>query len=150
VESALQAPTVSIIESRLWQNTALFMYMDEYSLGELTELQQLVGQCLSPVEPILLYLYQDNPEMALRRLYTLRDEKWMEWALQTTTSRKWFRTRGLNDFAGWVKFFQEWQLVVEELFNDWPYRKTKIINPHDDWAIAYQEIYQFLQVDHDQ
>jgi len=150
VEKALQAPTVTIIESRLWQNTALFMYMDEYSVEDIIELHQLVWQLLTPLEPTLLYLYQDDAEIALRRLNTFRDEKWIEWALQTTTKRKWFQSRGLTDFAGWVKFFQEWQQVAEELFRDWPYQKAKILNPHDDWATAYQKIHQFLQVEHDQ
>jgi len=49
-----------------------------------------------------------------------------------------------------VKFFQEWQLVAEKLFGDWPYQKAKIINPHDDWATAYQKIHQFLRVEYDQ
>ena len=149
VEKALQAPTVTIIESRLWQNTALFMYMDEYSVEDILKLHQLVWQLLTPLEPTLLYLYQDDTEIALRRLYTFRDEKWMEWALQTTTKRKWFQSRGLNDFAGWVKFFQEWQLVAEKLFRDWPYQKTKIFNPHDDWMTAHQKIRQFLHVERD-
>lgn len=145
-KQAQQDPTVTIIESRLWQNTALFMYMSEYPVAEIIQLHQLVWQVLTPLAPILVYLHQDHTESALRRLYSFRDEKWMNWALETTSQYPWFQSRGLNDFAGWVLFFQEWQLVAEQLYRDWPYLKTKIDNPHDDWARAYQQIYRFLQI----
>jgi thymidylate kinase len=149
-EQARQDPTVTVIESRLWQNTALFMYMAEYSVEDILKLHQLVCQELTPLSPILLYLYQDHVEPALRRLYSFRDEEWMERDLQTTSQYQWFQSRGLNDFAGWVQFFQEWQLVAEQLYSDWPYGKTKVENPHHDWALAYQQIYRFLQVEHNQ
>lgn len=143
---AMREPIVTIIESRLWQNTALFMYMNENDVEEIIRLNQQVWQVLTPLSPILFYLYQDNPEIALRRMYTTRGEKWMEWALGFTTQYPWFTSRGLKDFAGWVQFFKEWQHVAERLYSDWPYHKIKILNPHEDWARAYDQMVAFLQV----
>jgi len=48
-------------------------------------------------------------------------------------------------FTGWVQFFTEWQRVVKQLCDDWPYPKLKIQNPHDDWEQAYQQIDTFLR-----
>lgn len=146
-EQALRDPTVTIIESRLWQNTALFTLMSEYPMAEIIQLQQLVWQVITPLAPSLVYLYQDHPESALSRLYSFRGEKWVDWALETTGQYRWFGSRSLNDFAGWVEFFQEWQLAAEQLYSDWPYHKTKIGNPHDDWPRAYQQIFRFLQIE---
>lgn len=145
-EQMLHEPTVAIIESRLWQNTALFMFMSEYAMEAILKVHQLVWQELAPLSPVLFYLQQDQVEIALRRLYDFRDQKWMDWALETTTKYPWFQARGLTDFAGWVQFFQAWQPVAEALFNDWPYAKTKISNPHDDWASAFDQIHQFLHI----
>lgn len=72
----------------------------------------------------------------------------MQWALKKTISYPWFQSRGLSDFAGWVQFFEEWQRMVQRLYNDWPYRKIKIQNPHEDWEKAYQQMYSFLQIEH--
>lgn len=144
-EQALQDPAVTIIEGRLWQNTALFMYMAEYSVEDIVNLHQLVWQVLTPLSPVLLYLNQDNVDAALRRLYTSRGEKWMESALQTTSQYQWFQSRGLKDLDGWIRFFKEWQVVADDLYSDWPFWKTKIKKPHDDWELAYQEMYRFMQ-----
>jgi hypothetical protein len=146
VQHALQEPIVTIIESRLWQNTALFMYMSEVDPEEIVRFSQQVGLALAPLSPRLVYLDQDDTEIALQRMYAGRGEKWMEWALGATTTYPWFTSRGLKDFAGWVLFFKEWQSVVERLYIDWPYPKVKILNPHEDWARAYDQMALFLQV----
>ena len=144
VEQTLQKNSVTIIESRLWQNTLLFMFMSEYSIDEIDEVHQLVWKELTPLSPTLIYLHQNDIEIATNRLYTLRSKNLIDKDLQTTRQYKWFQSRGLIDFDAWVQFFKEWQIVAEHLYSDWPFRKTKIKNPHDDWEQAYQQMYRFL------
>lgn len=147
VEQTLQENIVTIIESRLWHNTALFMFMSEYPIDEIVGVHQLVWKELIPLSPTLIFLHQDDVEIALNRLYTLRSKDLIEKDLQITSQYKWFQSRGLKDFDGWVQFFKEWQVVAEHLYSDWPFCKTKIKNPHDDWEQAYQQMYRFLQVE---
>jgi hypothetical protein len=143
---ATQSPTVTIIECRLWQNTALFMYMSEVDVEEILKFSQQIWRVLAPLAPVLVYLDHDHIENTLRQLYTTRGEKWMEWALETTTQYPWFQRRGLRDFAGWVQFFEEWQHVAARLYDDWPHTKIRIQNPHDDWSRAYQQMEDFLHI----
>ncbi len=145
VEQTVQENIITIIESRLWQNTALFMFMNEHPTDEIVEVHQLVWKELAPLTPTLIFLYQDDIEIALNRLYTVRSKDLIERDIQTTSQYKWFQSRGLKDMEGWVRFFEEWQVVAEHLYCDWPFGKTKVINPQDDWDQAYQEIYHFLQ-----
>jgi hypothetical protein len=145
VDHAIQESIVTIIESRLWQNTAFFMFMSNWEAEDILQFSQQIGQVLAPLSPLLVYLDQEDTEAALRRLYTLRGEKWMQEALEMTTAYPWFQSRGLKNFAGWVQFFEEWQRVVERLYQDWPHRKIKIPDPHADWERAYQQIDAFLQ-----
>jgi len=147
VQQAVQERIVTIIESRLWQNTGLYMYMSENEVDDIINFNQLVYQMLTPLSPVLIYLDQEHTEMALRRMYATRGEMWMEQTLEETTQYPWFKSRGIKDFAGWVQFFIEWQQVAERLFDEWPHQKIKILNPHDDWARAYEKMHSFLQVE---
>jgi hypothetical protein len=122
------------------------MFMNEYPIDEIVHVHQLVWKELTPLFPTLIFLHQDDVEIALKRLYTFRSEKWMAWTLQTTSQYQWFQSRGSKDFDGWVQFFKEWQGVAEHLYSDWPFRKTKIKNPHGDWEQAYRKMYRFLQL----
>jgi hypothetical protein len=143
---AVQEPTATLLESRLWQNTALFMYMGECPIEEIVELNRQQAQALAPLSPMLIYLDQPDTQEAMDRLAATRGEEWIRWALDKTTPYAWFQSRRLTDFAGWVQFFREWQAVLERLFNDWPHPKLKICNAHDDWAQAYRQMETFLQV----
>ncbi len=145
LQDIVTSQTITIMESRLWQNTSLFMYMAEYPVEEIIELQDRVNRSLSPASPILIYLYQSDVKEALGRLYELRDDGWMNWALEMTSRYSWFRSRGMNDFSGWLEFFGEWVEVAEELYSSWPYKKLKVENPHDDWGLAYSKIEAYLR-----
>jgi hypothetical protein len=146
-EQAEQEPKVTIIESRLWQNSSLFMYMSENEVEDIVLFNQQVNQVLTRLSPVLIYLNQDKVEAALRRMAASRGEAWMQATLRETNQYQWFKSRGLHDFEGWVTFFKEWQTVAGRLYEDWPYRKIRILNPHDDWTRAYEEMRTFLQVD---
>jgi deoxyadenosine/deoxycytidine kinase len=150
VDRAIQAPTVTILDSRLWQNTALYMYMSEISVEEIAQYHGEVCNVLTPLSPALIYLDQDDAEAALRRLYTIRGEEWMEETLEETTQYAWFRSRNINDFSGWVKFFEEWTEVAHGLYNDWPHTKIRILNSHENWSKAYARMDQFLGLDQTQ
>jgi hypothetical protein len=133
-----------IMESRLWQNTSLFMYMAAYPVEEIVELQDRVSEVLAPLSPILIYLYQPDVAVGLKHLKELRDEASLKLDLEKTSRYPWFRSRGKTDFTGWVEFFHEWFEVAELLYSRWPHAKCKIENPHDNWRLAYSSINEFL------
>jgi len=146
VQHARQEAFVSIIESRLWQNTGLYMYMSGNEVDAILEFSRAVYQVLSPLSPVLIYLDQEDTEMALRRMSATRGETWLAETLAETLSYPWFKSRGINDFTGWIQFFATWHSVAERLFDEWPYQKIRILDPHADWADAQAKMYSFLQV----
>lgn len=146
-QQALRTSGMTIIESRLWQNTALFMYMSEHPIHDILQLQNQVAHEITDLSPVLVYLYQDNVQTALRRLYTFRDESSINADIQMTSEYPWFRSRGLSDFSGWVQFFQEWQGVAEQLYEHWPHPKLRVVNAHNAWGNAHRQICDFLQIE---
>jgi len=145
VEFILSENILAVVESRLWQNTALFMYMSEYPIEEIVEVHQLVWRELADVAPSLIYLYQTDVELAMKRLYDERDKEIVERDIEFTSQYPWFKNCGLNNLDGWFQFFAEWQEEAEILYEDFPYRKVKIENPHEDWKLAYQQMIEFIQ-----
>ncbi len=145
-DQALREPTVTLMESRLWQNTALFMYMSEYSTADILHYHRLVWQVLAPLAPCLLVLDQPDVADALRRIYAIRGAARMEKTFQSTNSYPWFQSRGLQDLDSWIKLFEAWQPVAELLYQDWPFRKIRMVNPHESWEHAYQQMNDFLQI----
>jgi thymidylate kinase len=145
VEQILRENILAVVESRFWQNSALFMYMSEYPVEEIVETHQLVWREFVDIAPALIYLYQTDVEKAMQRLYQERDRKIIEKDIELTSRYPWFQNRSLNDLGGWIEFFTAWQEVAEILYQDFPYQKIIIENPHEDWAQAYQQMMSFLK-----
>lgn len=145
VRDTRQNQSITIIESRLWQNTSLFMYMAEYPIEEIVELQERVNEVLAPLSPILIYLYQPDVNEGLRHLRELRDESSLMRDLEMTSQYSWFQSRGKSGFTGWLEFFSEWIEVAEVLYNQWPHNKCRIENPHDNWELAFSRINKYLR-----
>ncbi len=144
-EQILSQDFSAVVESRLWQNTALFMFMSEYPLTEIVEFHQLVCRELADLAPILIHLNQTDVGDAMKRLDQERDREILEKDIQFTSEYPWFQKRVLSNLAGWIEFFAEWQAVAEILFADFPYQKLSILNPHEDWAKANQQMVQSLK-----
>lgn len=145
VDKVADDETLTIMESRLWQNTSLFMYMAEFPLDKIIELQDRVNSVLAPLSPVLIYLYQEDVHEALGRLHESRGDGWMSRTLEKTSKYSWFQSRNKNDFSGWLEFFDTWLDIAEELYTRWPHKKLKIENPHNNWELAYSKINQYLR-----
>lgn len=146
-QRAAREPGMTVLESRLWQNTALYMLMSEVNLAEIVDFNLQAGVALSPLSPALIYLDQPDVAAALRRMASTRGKAWVDAALRETLDYPWFASRGIHDFEGWLTFFVAWHEVAERLFHDWPHPKTRILDPQEDWAEAYKKMSGFLQFD---
>lgn len=147
VRQARKKPAITILESRLWQSTGLYMYMGSVDEEEIVDFTHQVYKVIYPLFPILIHLDQDDTETALKRLYALRGKEWMDAAIAETLQYSWFQPRDDDEFTRWVKFFEAWGKVAARLFDDWRGGKIRIMNPHEDWDNAHRQILSFIQTD---
>jgi tRNA uridine 5-carbamoylmethylation protein Kti12 len=61
-------------------------------------------------------------------------------------SCRWYLEKDEPHPIACLEFFQAWQIVAQKLFQDWPYRKIRVDNPHADWFRAYQQLSRDLQI----
>jgi hypothetical protein len=43
-----------------------------------------------------------------------------------------------------LAFLEDWSLVTERLYDQVPFPKIKVRNPYKDWALALQQMREFL------
>jgi hypothetical protein len=53
---------------------------------------------------------------------------------------------GLEGRAVWFRFFSEWVLVAEKLYNRFAFPKLKIHHPESDWKLTMAKIIEFLEL----
>jgi len=69
---------------------------------------------------------------------------WIQHIFDAFDKQKWFTERGLSGLAGMLAFLEEWTQVTERLYDQLPFPKIKIRNPHKNWTLAAQQMREFL------
>jgi thymidylate kinase len=146
--------TVNIIESRFWQTGVMLMYSAGYSEDEVVEINQLIITVIAALKPALIYFTHDDIEKALTWTMQVKNEEWEKtgrgkaaWERFFTgilEQQKWATDRGLKGREMWFRFFEEWDLVAERLYDRLTFPKIKIRNPHSDWDMAMRRIREFV------
>jgi len=138
--------TVYIFESRFWQTDVMFMYLAGHSKDEVVESNQRIITAITGLNPVLIYFTHDNIEAALTRTFQAKHEGWEQFVLGVVEQQKWSIDRGLKGREAWFKFFSEWALVAERLYDRLTFPKIKVQNPHSDWDLAMRKIREFLEL----
>ena len=151
---AMQQETINIIESRFWQTESMYLYLSGHSVQEIFESNRRVIAMISELDPVLIYLVPEDIEQLHTAIAMKRNEEWREsgrqgsweeWGDSVYEQQKWFSDRSLDSKAI-TRFFNEWALIADKLFDRYPYRKLRIHNPHIDWGNTNDCIKEFLEL----
>ena len=127
--------TVNIIESRFWQTGVMFLYAAGQTENEIISCHQRIIRAIEVSKPVLIYFTHDNTRQAFLRTFQNRNQEWENFVLGIAQQQQRAKDRGLKGREMWFKFFEEWVLVAERLYNEFPFPKIKIPNPHEDWNL---------------
>jgi DNA polymerase III delta prime subunit len=149
-------PTVSIIESRFWQTGVMLLYAAGLSPEGVLESNQQVIKAIRGLNPVLIYFkIEPLSEFTLRMIEDKEAEwrrsgfpgTWVGHVYRAFDGQKWFTERGLSGLAGLLAFLEEWAGVAEKLYENLPFPKIQISNPHQDWRGAMGEMRRFLELE---
>jgi thymidylate kinase len=148
-------PVVSIIESRFWQTSEMLTYAAGLSEAGVLENNQRVSEVIRGLNPVLIY-FKIEPlnEFTLRMIEGKEAEwrrarfpgTWAQHVYEAFDNQKWFIKHRVSGLEGMLAFLEEWALVAEKLYDNLPFPKLKIQNPHEDWQSARQQMRHFLNL----
>lgn len=146
---------VNVMESRFWQTSIMLMYAAGHPLEGVLESNQRIIEVIQGLKPVLIYFTIDDLGAFGMRTFQIKDEEWQRsgkvgsWAQHIFAAfepQKWFTDRGLKGLEGMMNFLEEWTSVAETLYDRVAFPKIKVRNPHDDWALAAQQMRDFLEL----
>ena len=146
--------SVTILESKLWQNDALFMLLAGVPIAEVVASNQRVVDALTEARPVLIHFIHDDLENHLQWVFDDRRELggphpsqiWVEWIVEVFVSSEFGRTHRWKGYEGFVAGCHEWLRVCEAMFKNFDGPKLEIENPHADWDRSYQAIENLIGV----
>lgn len=148
-------PVVSLIESRFWQTSEMLTYAAGLSEAGVLENNQRVSEAIRGLKPALIYFKIEPLAAFTIRMIQEKEAEWQRAKFPGTwvghvskafDNQKWFTERRLSGLEGMLKFLDEWAVVAEKLYDNLPFPKLKIKNPHEDWQSAMQQMRHFLNL----
>ena len=154
-KNAKQQEAINIIESRFWQTDAMYLLLSGHSEHEIFESNHRLISVITELDPILIYLAPKDIEQLHIEVAKKRNEKWRvsgrdgsweEWGNNVYEQQKWFTDRSLNA-KSIARFFNEWALLANRLYEEFPFRKIRIQDPQINWENTNVRIRDFLEVE---
>ncbi len=103
----------TVVEARFWQNSLMFMRLQDRPLADLAAAQAEVLEALRPLAPVLVLIdtpWSDVAEVLAQRI--AQDPAWASLAEAAILAQPWFAARSSTCQAD---FYQEWTQLRREL-----------------------------------
>ena len=154
-QAGAAAETITILESRFWQTTLMLMYAAGRSAEALLASNRQVIGAIRDLKPALIYFAVDDPKAFFRRTIEIKNEEWrragqsvawVDHVFSAFAGQQRFVEGGLAGLEGGLQFMADWATVAEALYDQTPFPKVKLRNPHHDWSLAMADIQTFLEL----
>ncbi|WP_154665880.1 hypothetical protein [Paenibacillus pinihumi] len=134
VDERLQgSPDLTIIESVLFQDAINCAHHSGMNRDKLHKFTASLQQILAPLEPVLVYFYQVNPEAQWRYICNIRGNEWGPVSLHTD-----------EDFREAGELWGSSQAFVRSVVDEWQIPKLIIENTSYDWDRYTREMKEFV------
>jgi hypothetical protein len=144
VTTAVHSDEISIIESRLWQDTIFPLLMEDLDRSHILAFIQAITEMCRCLEPVLFYFFQPDYAHTLRRICTSRGPRIERLYITRAEQSVFGQRRGLQGFAGLVQFWEAVKEMAEQLFTALDIPKLAIENSAGQWHDYYGQICAFL------
>jgi hypothetical protein len=140
VDSARAFDTVHILDGQLFHGDLTNLFLMEAGSPMIAEYVRDVEEIIHPLTPLLIYLYQEDVERALRATAAQRGDAWVKYQVDWKLQAPYSRRRGWGGLEGLIALYKDYRELTDELYAGLDLAKLAIENSRQDWPVYYQRI----------
>jgi hypothetical protein len=133
-----------IAESVFFQNAVAMFLMGGAEEAMLVEYAQEVQKITKSLNPMLIYFYQNDVDVALRKICTIRGQAFEEELLHHMERFPYLYQRNLKGLDGVTTLWQNIRAITDTLFDEYAGHKLAIETSEGNWQAYRQQILEFL------
>lgn len=137
---------VTIIESYLFQYPLAFLMSAELEESEIAKIWKHLLDQVKELNPVMIYLYHQNVEDALRLNWKRRGEEWANWHISRMKDSRYAKSRNMDAETAIIDYYSNIQRVSLDLFYQYPAEKLIVDTTAQLWDNHRREIIDFLQI----
>ncbi|WP_127529290.1 P-loop NTPase family protein [Paenibacillus kobensis] len=105
-----------------------------------------VEQIITPLNPQLIYFYQEDVGAALKKICVRRGGNTEENFIRASTQSIYGQRLGLNGFEGMVSYWEEYRRITDEIFRNLHCSRISIENSEGNWSLYGEKVLDFLDI----
>lgn len=144
VAHAISKPHISVFDGQLFHGDFTSLFLMGCPAQLLQQYVENVLQLAQPLNPMIIYCYQDDVAQALDRIGAQRGSNWVAAQVAWKVASPYGQQRGLMGIDGWKQLYREYRQVTDTCFDALPIRKLAIETSANDWLNYQTRICAFV------
>ena len=145
-DTLVKTNEIMIMDGTLFQCTIGVLLEMDVELAAIRQYANQIPDILKPLNPILIYFYQDDVEKALTTAYQQREGKWRRRVNAFVSDARFFKNRKLCGLDGYIEYNRVLRNITDDLYSEYKIKKISIENSDGDWNRYHHIIAEFLSV----
>jgi hypothetical protein len=125
---------VSIVDGQLFHGNITSLFLLEADRAMIADCCSQIVSVIEPLNPLLIYLRQDDVDRAIRVVSAERGETWVSYQVDWKLQAPYARRRGLTGLDGLIALYREYRALTDQLFADLVIPKISIETSRQEWA----------------
>jgi thymidylate kinase len=145
VENIIRSGAVHVLDGRLYHGSMMFYLLLDPPEDQVVSYVHDVVATIRRLDPVLVYLFQRDVELAVRSIVEKRGQGWFEfqgWKLTGPYSKR----KGYVGLDGLIRVHQDKRAITDKVTEELDIRKLCIETSAGVWDDYQQKIIEFLQI----
>jgi hypothetical protein len=145
-DALVKTNEIMIMDGTLFQCTIGVLLEMDVELAVIRQYANQIPDILKPLNPILIYFYQNNVEKTLTTAYQQREDNWRRRVNAFVSDARFFKNRKLCGLDGYIEYNRALRNITDNLYSEYDLKKISIENSDGDWNSYHHIIAEFLSV----
>ncbi|WP_233161507.1 MULTISPECIES: hypothetical protein [unclassified Achromobacter] len=137
VEATRNGSAIPILDGQLFHGDLTHLLLMEAGSALLSDYVKALAAIMAPLDPLVIYLWQEDIEKAVRTVCTERGAEWIEYQVNWKLKGPYCIRRGYQGLHGLIALYRDYRGATDDLFDQLPLAKLAIENSAGDWP-AYE------------
>ncbi|WP_232464771.1 hypothetical protein [Bordetella genomosp. 8] len=140
VERTQDGSAIPVLDGQLFHGDLTHLLLMDAELALISDYVEALAATIAPLNPFVLYLWQDDVDKAIRTVCTERGPEWVDYQVNWKLAGPYCVRKGYRGLEGLVSLYRDYRGLTDELFRRLPLTKLAVENSRRDWPAYQQQI----------
>jgi hypothetical protein len=145
VEATQKDSQVPVMDGQLFHGDLTHLLLMDADSAMIVDYVKALAAVIAPLNPFVLYLWQEDVEKAVRTVCAERGPEWIDYQMNWKLAGPYCVRKGYEGLEGLISLYRDYRRITDDLFHQLPLARLAIENSGRDWPVYESQILNALQ-----